>query len=227
MARSLTVLPQIPQVPLAGATRRACFRRFRRHRPPGPARTTPGLRRLRTVRVLRACPDRRRLRSRRRTSGDQGPGRPVPPPRGPAVRQVRRVSVQVAPQAGLTSRPRDLVAARPPRGPRVLARPGQVHPGQADRAPAPVARVLALGQAITRSARPRPAWGQRLRPGHRRLERPVSPLIRAVLDSRRARRVPQLVLAVPVRPVAVRAALVVLVVPVLVALVRADLGRVR
>ena len=219
MARSLTVPPQIPQ---AGATRRACFRRFRRHRPPGPARTTPGLRRLRTVRVLRGCPDRRRLRSRRRTSGDQGPGRPVPPPRGPAGRQVRRVSVQVA-----TSRPRDLVAARPPRGPRVLARPGQVHLGQADRAPAPVARVLALGQAITRSARPRPAWGQRLRPGPRRLERPVSPLIPAVLDSRQARRVPQVVLAVPVRPVAVRAALVVLVVPVLVALVRADLGRVR
>ena len=222
MARSLTVPPQIPQ---AGATRRACFRRFRRHRPPGPARTTPGLRRLRTVRVLRGCPDRRRLRSRRRTSGDQGPGRPVPPPRGPAGRQVRRVSVQVAPWP--TSRPRDLVAARPPRGPRVLARPGQVHLGQADRAPAPVARVLALGQAITRSARPRPAWGQRLRPGPRRLERPVSPLIPAVLDSRQARRVPQVVLAVPVRPVAVRAALVVLVVPVLVALVRADLGRVR
>ena len=198
MARLLTVLPAGPD---AATTRRVGCRRFRCHQPPGPARTSPGLRGRRAVRALRGYPGRRRLRSPRRTSGAPGPARRVRVPRGRAARRVQGVqgdSVQAGPQAGLTSRPRKLGPGRPPRGPRVRARPGRVRPGQADPAPGLVVRVPAPGQAITRSARPRLAWGQRLRPGPRRLVPPASP-VPGVRDSRPAHRVPPVVPAVLAR----------------------------
>ena len=75
--------------------------------------------------------------------------------------------------AGPTSKARDLPSGRVPRAPQDLARPGLVHRGLAAPGPGPAARALARGQAITRSARPRPAWGQRPRPGRRRLVRPL------------------------------------------------------
>ncbi len=231
MARSLKVLPVGPAE--AGTTRRVGCRRFRRHQPPGPARATPGLRRHRAVRALRGCPGRRRLRSPRRTSGAPGPARPVRLPRGRAAQQVQGVqrvlgvSVQAGPQAGLTSRRREPGPGRPPRGPRVRARPGRVRPGQADPAPGLVVRVPAPGQAITRSARPRLAWGQRLRPGPRRLVRPVSPLP-GVRGSRRAHRAPPVVPAALARPDAAPAGPACLMAgPVRAALVRAAPGRAR
>ena len=196
MARSLKVPPVGPG---AGTTRRFGCRRFRRHQPLGPARTTPGLRRRRAVLALRGCPGRRRLRSPRRTSGALRPARPARLPRGPAAQRVRGVSVQAAPQAGLTSRPREPGPGRPPRGPRVRARPGRVRPGQPDPVPGLVVRVPAPGQAITRSARPRLAWGLRLRPGPRHLVRPASP-VPGVRDSRRAHPAPPVVPAVLARP---------------------------
>ena len=192
MARSLKVLPAARE---AGTTQRVGCRRFRRHQPPGPGRATPGLRGRRAVLALRGYPGRRRLRPPRRTSGAPGPARPVRLLRGRAVQRVQGVqgaSVQAGPQVGLTSRPRELGPGRLPRGPLVRVRPGRVRPGQADPAPGRVVRVLAPGQAITRSARPRLAWGQRLRPGRKRLVRLASP-VPGVRDSRRAHRAPPVV----------------------------------
>ncbi len=227
MARSLKVLPAARE---AGTTQRVGCRRFRRHQPPGPARATPGLRGRQAVLALRGYPGSRRLRSPRRTSGAPGPARPVRLLRGRAAQRVQGVqggSVQAGPQAGLTSRPRELGPGRPPRGPLVRVRPGRVRPGQADPAPGRVVRVLAPGQAITRSARPRLAWGQRLRPGRRRLVRPASP-VPGVRDSRRAHRAPPVVPAdlarahaVPAGPACPMAG------PVRAALVPAAPGRAR
>lgn len=227
MARSLKVLPVGPGV---GTTRRVGCRRFRRHQPPGPARTTPGLRGRRAVRALRGCPGRRRPRSPRRTSGAPGPARLVRLPRGRAAQRVQggqEVSVQAAPQAGLTSRPREPGPGRPPRGPRVRARPGRVRPGQADPVPGLAVRVPAPGQAITRSARPRLAWGQRLRRGPRHPVHPASP-VPGVLDSRQAHRAPPVVPAVLARPDAAPAGPACLMAgPVRAVLVRAAPGQAR
>jgi hypothetical protein len=121
--------------------------------------------------------------------------------------------------AGPTSKVRDLPPGQVPRAPQDLARPGLVHRVLVAPGPGPVARVLARGQAITRSARPRPAWGQHLRPGRRRLVRPLLarlpvPVARVQLDA---------ALAVPV----VLAARVLAVLLVPAARVLAVPGRVR
>jgi hypothetical protein len=106
-----------------------------------------------------------------------------------AGRASARPSGRAVKAAGPTSKVRDLLPGRVPRAPRDLARPGLVHRVRAAPGPGPAARALARGQAITRSARPRPAWGQHLRPGRRRLvrrplpARPPVPVARVQLDA--------------------------------------------
>jgi hypothetical protein len=225
MPPSLTALPGVPRPTpcLAGC------RRFRRHPRLIPAQATPCLREPRARRALRGFPDRRGPRPPRRTSGAQGRGRLVLLARGPADQRgqpVQGVSGQAAPVAALTSRPRDLRAGRPRRGLRDRARPGRVRLGRADPGRVLAVRVLARGQAITRSARPRPAWGRRLRPGLRgplRLARPPG-----VRDSRPARRAGPAVLVVLVREDAAQAGLACPMAGLVRAvLVRAALGRAR
>jgi hypothetical protein len=214
---------------------RAGCRRSRRHPRPGPARALQRLRGFRAIRQLRGFRDRRGPRPHRRTSGAQGPARLVPRrprrlrPRGLAGQRDLRAlgasdpAAQARREAGLTSRVRELRAGHPRRGLRDLVRQGRVRQGPADPA-APgrvlVARVLARGQAITRSARPRPAWDRRLRPGRRhpvppaRLVRPARPSVPG--SPREPQAVPALPVgslvlvraaadrAGPVRPMAVR-----------------------
>jgi hypothetical protein len=223
MPSSLTAAPRFRQV-RPTKPRDGC-RRSRRHPRPGPAR---GLRGFKAIRQLRGFLDRREPRPPRRTSGAQGPARLVPRhlrhlrPRGLAAQRglegqrglagqrglrapgASDPAAQARREAGLTSRVRELRAGRPRRGLRDLVRQGRVRRGPADLA-APglvlVARVLARGQATTRSARPRPAWDRRLRPGRRRPVPParlallVRQLIRPVLGSPRG---PQAVPALPV-----------------------------
>jgi hypothetical protein len=172
--RVLTVLRPGP------TAQRASFRRFRRHPRPGPGRHLGrhrGLPGAPALPVLHGSRGRRGLRLPRRTSGDQGPGRLVPPRLGPPARGLRAV------------RGRGLLR----RGPQDLALPVPVPPGRAGPArPVQAPRVPARGRVTTRSARPRPAWDRRPRRGPR-VRFPVS---RAAPGSRRAAR------AVPGRPVA-------------------------
>jgi hypothetical protein len=138
--------------------RRAGFRRFRRRPRPGPDPNLDPNRGPQGVRALPGRPgsrDRRGLRPPRRISGGLGPGRLVPRRLGPPGRAARGLRV---------------VRGRgPPRlGRRDLALPVPVPPGRADLArPVPAPRDPARGRVITRSARPRPAWDRRHRPGPR------------------------------------------------------------
>jgi hypothetical protein len=206
---SPTVAQPRPTKPRVGC------RRSRRHPHPGPApatrgpkgsREAKGSRGARGPRAIRPCPgflDHRGPPPRRPTSGAQVPASGVLPlrrPLGPVGQRVPRAQADSVPagrEAGLTSR----AAGRPRRGLPDQVRPGRVRPGPADPVDpglVPVLRVPARGRATTRSARPRPAWGRRLRPGRRRLVRLVRPARKIVLpvpDSPRALR------AVPVAPV--------------------------
>jgi hypothetical protein len=187
--------------------------------------------------VRRAFPARRGPRPPRPTSGAPAPARhvlQVPLARGPARLRVPRASARpsgrVVKATGPTSsRVRELRPGQVHRAPRVLARPGRVRRGQAAPAPGLVVRVLAQGQAITRSARPRPAWGQLLRPGRKRLARlaRLLPVVRVPLRVPRARpAVPAVRVRLDADP-AVLVALVALVARVLAVRVRAALGQAR
>jgi hypothetical protein len=191
--RSCPMLPSRTARPrLRPAPRRAGCRRFRRR----PCRSRVQVRPGRRARVHRGFPARRGLPLPRQTSGDQAAParlvRRVLRPRGPvrlaALLASARPSGRAVKAAGPTSKARDLPPGRVPRAPRALARPALVHRVLPVPGPGPAARVLARGQAITRSARPRPAWGQRLRPGRRRLVRPLParlpvPVARVRLDA--------------------------------------------
>jgi len=165
--------------------RRASFRRFRRHPPPGLARLNRGLQGPHRFLELRGFRDRRGLRQPR-TSGRRGPARlvrrhPGPPGRARSARQAR-------PPRGL----RAATATGPQhRGPPDLGRPARARPGPRDQEDparrARVPRVPVRGRAITRSARPRPGWDRRLRPGLR-APPPASRLTPAARGSRRAAR---------------------------------------
>ena len=177
-ARSYPTLPsQTARPRLRPAPRRASCRQCR----PRPLLRRVQVRPGRRARARRGFPARRGLPLPRQTSGvPAAPARlvlrvlrPSGPVRLPALPASARPSGRAVRAAGPTSKARDLTPGRVPRAPQDLARPGLVHRGLAAPGPGPVAHVLARGQAITRSARPRPAWGQRLRPGRRRLVRPL------------------------------------------------------
>jgi hypothetical protein len=202
--------PAGPPVPRARREpRRARCRRFRRHPPPGPGLTpdtTRGPRGPRGVRALRGFPDRRRPQLPRPTSGARVPARLVLRPRGPAGRAGQGASAQAGPRDGRTSRARGVrVPGRLRRGLRDLVVPGRVRPGRAGLVPVAGVHVPARGRVTTRSARPRPAWDRRLRPGPKHPARPVSRLSPAVPDRLRAPRPVPEVLVVLVRPDVARA----------------------
>ncbi len=149
---------------------------------------TRGLRGLRTVPALRRCRDRRGPRSPRPTSVARRPvrggkevrwARPGPRLPAPPRRAAQGDSARAPPRAVPTRAAR--APGRPRRGPRDLVRPGRARLGQPDPDRGRVLRVPARGRATTRSAQPRPAWGQRLRRGPRpraRLVRPAVPVRR-------------------------------------------------
>jgi hypothetical protein len=208
--RPMALPPAVP--PRLPTWRPGGCRRFRRRPRPGPARTqgwTRGPRGLRPVPVPRGCPDRRGPRPPRPTSAVRGRAkgaravkgaRPGPRLRDPARRAAHPGSARVPPRAVLTSLVR--APGRPRRGPRDLALPARGRPGPVDPVRARGPRVPARGRATTRSARPRPAWGQRLRLGLRVPARLASQVVPAL------RRAPPAVLAGPaarVRPAAGRA----------------------
>jgi hypothetical protein len=208
-------------------------RRSRRRRRPGPApkpaapEPIQGPREPQAFRALRAprgCRDRRGPRSprptsvaRRRARGAKG-ARPGPRLRVPARLAAQGRSAQAPPRAVPTRAARAAravraarVPGRPRRGPRDLVLPGRVRPGQVDPARVRALRVPAPGRATTRSARPRPAWGQRLPLGLRVRPRPVSPTVPAVPVLRLAARAvpaarvpPGVVRAGPACPTAAR-----------------------
>jgi hypothetical protein len=142
---------------------------------PGPTR---GPRGPRAFPAPPGCRARRGPRLPRPTSAARGrpkEARAGPRLRVPARRAPPRGSAQAAPRAVPTRVVRAArVAGRPRRGPRDLVLPGRVRPGPVDPVRARVLRVPARGRAITRSARPRPAWGRRLRLGPRVRARLVS-----------------------------------------------------
>jgi hypothetical protein len=226
--------PRFPEV--RPRQRRVSCRRFRRHPRPGQAQATRGPRGPQVVRELREFRDRRGLRPPRPTSEARGPARLVPRLRVPAGQQAQEAReareglrdsvLQAVPQAGLTSRLRDLRPGRPRRGPRGQVRPGRVRPDRADLEAVRVGRVRVQGRATTRSARPRPAWGRPLRPGLRDPVRLVSRLL-AVRVSRRALQAVLVPPAALVRQDAAPAVPAVPAVPVPAVLVRAAPGRAR
>jgi hypothetical protein len=177
-------MPPPPAVPPRLPTRRPGHcRRSRTRLRPGPGRprdSTRGPRELRAVPGPRGCPGRRGPRSPPPTSAVLGrvkeakgareakghrAARPGPRLRVPARQAALPGSAPARPRAVLTSRAR--ARGRPRRGPRDLALPARGRPGQAHPVRARAPRVPARGRATTRSARPRPAWGRRLRPGLR------------------------------------------------------------
>ncbi len=151
---------------------------------------TRGLRRLRPPRRRR---DRQGPRSPRPTSvarrpvrGGKGVRWARPGPRLPAPPRLAAQgdSAQAPPRAVPIRAAR--APGRPRRGPRDLVRRGRARLGQADPVRARVLRVLARGRATTRSARPRPAWGRRLRRGPRPQARLVSPAVPVLRPAARA-----------------------------------------
>jgi len=215
--RPPTALPASPVVRLT--ERRVGCRRLRRRPRPGPVRAaTRRFREPLAVQGLRGFRDHRETRLPRRTSGARGPARLALRPRGPLSPGARpgpgdlRVSVRPAPAVAPTSRatPREHLGPLGLRAPghrfpglRDQVRPGRVRRGRVDLVPVPVVvRVPVHGRAITRSARPPPAWARRLRPGLRRQAGPAS---RVHLAGRDSRPVPPVPPAVPaVLPVLVR-----------------------
>jgi hypothetical protein len=190
---------QGPPMRLAGC------RRSRRRPRPGPGLPSRGPRGLRALPAPRGCQDRQGPRPPRPTSAARGqvkggqeskgakgsqPGLRLPVAAGLAA---LAGSAQAPPRAVPTSRAKGSrvarvarVRGRPRRGPRDPALPGRVRPGLAAQVRARALRVPARGQATTRSARPRPAWGRRLRLGPRAQAYPLSRVSPAVPVLRRA-----------------------------------------
>jgi hypothetical protein len=193
--------PAIAKAPGALQTsRRGTCRRFRRRRRPGPGLTPsrkPGRQPPRAP-ARRESRDRRGLRLPPQISVVQGPARPVPRRPGPAARDqadrdqadrdqadsvlAARGQVPRGRQAARDQVPRHRQAARPAARPLralpVRAPRGRVLPGPVAARRVPVLPVPARGRVTTRSARPRPAWDRRRRPG-RRVPSPVSRPVRA------------------------------------------------
>ncbi len=193
-------MPPPPAVPPRPPTRPPghCRRSRRRPRPgpdltPGPSR---GARGLRAVPVPRGRPGRRGPRPPRPTSAVRGRlrgakaargARPGPRLRVPARRAALPGSARVPRRAVLTSRAK--ARGRPRRGLRDLVLRARRHPGQAHPVRVREPRVPAPGRATTHSARPRPAWGRRLRLGLRARVRParlVVPALRRAAPARPA-----------------------------------------
>ena len=211
------------QAPVRRATARRAMprpgscRRFRRRRCPAPdlmPARRPG---HRPVPPLARRGDRGR-RLLPRTSAAPGPVRLVPPGPGPVAHQAHQAhqadqADQARPAHPVASARavRDRPAASPHGRPR-HGRRAKVPPGPVPRAlvrPVRVLLVPAPGRVTTRSARPRPVWGRRRRPGRRvrplasrlvRASRPAPPVGPAVP----AARVPAAaaLLAAPARPMA-------------------------
>ncbi len=191
--------PAIAKAPGALQTsRRGTCRRFRRRRRPGPGLTPsrkPGRQPPRAP-ARRESRDRRGLRLPPQISVARGPPRPVPRRPGlahPAASvlaardqvprdQVPRCLVAKDLQVARGQVPRDRQAARPAARPLralpVRAPRGLVLPGPVAARRVPVLPGPARGRVTTRSARPRPAWDRRRRPG-RRVPSPVSRPARA------------------------------------------------
>ena len=209
--RPPTALPAFPGVRLT--ERRAGCRQLRPHPRPGPVRAaTRRFREPLAVQGLRGFRDHRGPRLPRRTSEVRGLARLALRALGPLSPGALRVSVRPAPAVAPTSRatPREHLGPLGLRAPghrfpglRDQVRPGRVRRGRVDLVPVPVVvRVPVHGRAITRSARPPPAWARRLRPGLRRQAGPAS---RVHLAGRDSRPVPPVPPAVPaVLPVLVR-----------------------
>ena len=192
--------PPVPRPPM----RLAGCRRSRRRLRPGPGPPSRGPRGLRPLPVPRGRRGRRGPRPPRpprptsvvrgRAKGSKGgqPGLRFPVAAG---RAALAGSAQAPLRAVPTSRAKGPRAVRgrgrPRRGPRVLVLPGRVRPGLAAPVRARALRVPARGRATTRSARPRPAWGRRLRLGPRAQAHLGSRVIPAVPVLRRAPPVPQ------------------------------------
>ena len=157
--------------------RLAGYRRSRRRPCPGPALSRGPRRHL----APRGPPARRGRRPLRPTSAARAGGSPGPRRRVPARRVALPGSVPAAPRAVPASRVRP--PGRPRPGPRDLVPPVRGRPGPALLARVREPRVPARGRVTTRSARPRPAWVRRLRPGPRARPRPARgpvPALRAV-----------------------------------------------
>ena len=184
---------QGPPMRLAGC------RRSRRRPRPGPGLPSRGPRGLRALQAPRGCQGHQGPRPPRPTSAARGQVKGGKESKGPqpglrlpvaAGRAALAGSAQAPPRAVPTSRARGSRAARvrgrPRRGPRDLVLPGRVRPGLAAPVRARALRVPARGRATTRSARPRPAWGRRLRLGPRAQAYLVSRVNPAVPVPRRA-----------------------------------------
>jgi hypothetical protein len=214
-----------PQVPGPPTQRRVGCRRSRSHPRPGqnpgtrgPSRESQG---LLARPVPRGCRVRRGPRPRRPTSAVRGRAKRARAARVPRAGLLCRVAAGRAALAGSAQAPPRAVPTRRVRVARVRGRlrrglrdqvlPGRVRPGQVDPVRVRALRVPARGRATTRSVRPRPAWGRRLRLGPRAQAHLVS---RAVPGPRRAppaapaapvaRVRPDAGLAGPVRPMADR-----------------------
>ena len=217
-----------PQVPGPPTQRRVGCRRSRSHPRPGqnpgtrgPSRESQG---LLARPVPRGCRVRRGPRPRRPTSAVRGRAKRARAARVPRAGLLCRVAAGRAALAGSAQAPPRAVPTRRVRVARVRGRlrrglrdqvlPGRVRPGQVDPVRVRALRVPARGRATTRSVRPRPAWGRRLRlgpraqahlvsravPGPRRA--PPAPLVAPAAPAARVR--PGAVLAGPVRPMADR-----------------------